>query len=450
MIDWQSKIKIVKETLYKKVKEITAKVSQIDYQKYINQVKILKHKMSELFFVLCLKIKKLEIKNKGIKAYAFLSEFFKWTINAIRVLCLKIKKLEIKNKGIKACAFLSGFFKWTINTIRAKLLKLLVELRRVKRQYLVIEQKNFKIPFIIGASFYLIAILITAFSKEIFYLFNFIYIGTAAAIGIFLSAAMKKEYAPFTRRITQLLIGSYMLIFLGFIRHENMQIEGFFFYLLMGVFSGTVIHYLIAKILGPFIFGRGWCGWACWTAMVLDFLPWHHPRNKRVKQFEYARYGVLILSSFIVFLIWMLSQNKWIYQNPWIALSWLIVGNMIYYGVGIGLAYQFRDNRAFCKYFCPIAVIMKQPARFSYMKVEIDYYKCNSCGLCEKSCMMDIKLLKYQSEGKRVLSTECVLCGSCIDSCPNNAIQMTCRIDYEGFGCGEKLRYSNPKSSAKG
>ena len=31
------------------------------------------------------------------------------------------------------------------------------------------------------------------------------------------------------------------------------------------------------------IFGRGWCGYACWTAMVLDFLPYKEPKEPRRK-----------------------------------------------------------------------------------------------------------------------------------------------------------------------
>lgn len=47
-----------------------------------------------------------------------------------------------------------------------------------------------------------------------------------------------------------------------------MQIEGFWYYLFTGVFEAATIHYAVAKIFGPLIFGRGWCGYACWTAMV--------------------------------------------------------------------------------------------------------------------------------------------------------------------------------------
>ncbi len=73
-----------------------------------------------------------------------------------------------------------------------------------------------------------------------------------------------------------------MLVYLGIICNENMQIEGFWYYLFLGVFEAAVIHYLVAKkIHGPIFFGRGWCGYACWTGMVLDLLPYKVPKKKK-------------------------------------------------------------------------------------------------------------------------------------------------------------------------
>ena len=57
-----------------------------------------------------------------------------------------------------------------------------------------------------------------------------------------------------------------MLLYLGVISRENMQIEGFWYYLFLGTFEAATIHYAVAKIFGPLLFGRGWCGYACWTA----------------------------------------------------------------------------------------------------------------------------------------------------------------------------------------
>jgi hypothetical protein len=39
-----------------------------------------------------------------------------------------------------------------------------------------------------------------------------------------------------------ILVGVYMLGYLGLYQRENMQIEGFFLYLMQGLFAGAVIH----------------------------------------------------------------------------------------------------------------------------------------------------------------------------------------------------------------
>ncbi len=110
-----------------------------------------------------------------------------------------------------------------------------------------------------------------------FYLLNFSYIGVCLGIGTALFTAGKR----YARHFVQLAVGSYMLLYLGVISRENMQIEGFWYYLFLGVFEAATIHYAVAKIFGPLLFGRGWCGYACWTAMVLDFLPYNQPQKPR-------------------------------------------------------------------------------------------------------------------------------------------------------------------------
>ena len=72
---------------------------------------------------------------------------------------------------------------------------------------------------------------------------------------------------------------------------------------------------------------------------------------------------------------------------------------------------------------------MKILSRFYLLKQQIDLDKCNDCGLCEKFCLMDIKLLSYARNGQRVLSSECILCDSCANICPTEAIKSTSKLD---------------------
>lgn len=128
-----------------------------------------------------------------------------------------------------------------------------------------------------------------------FYLFNFSYIGLCLAVCVYLYGCR----FPHARRIAQLCIGSYMLVYLGLICRENMQLEGFWYYLFQGSFTAATIHYAVAKIFGPLLFGRGWCGYACWTAMVLDLLPYKRPRSPR-RKLGWIRYVCFALSLLFV------------------------------------------------------------------------------------------------------------------------------------------------------
>ena len=117
-------------------------------------------------------------------------------------------------------------------------------------------------PLFILIVFEAVAVTLWLTKNNIFYLFNFSYIGLSISLGIFLFIN-KYKYA---RRIVQLLVGLYMLVYLGLICRENMQIEGFWYYLFTGVFEAATIHYAVAKIFGPLVFGRAvmpagrqWC-----------------------------------------------------------------------------------------------------------------------------------------------------------------------------------------------
>lgn len=265
----------------------------------------------------------------------------------------------------------------------------------------------------------------------LFYIFIFGYIGLAIAIGAIVTDGLKDNYKVWGRRITQLLIGLFMFGFLGVMAHENMQIEGFFFYLFAGIFGGATLHYFIAKLIGPLFFGRGWCGWACWTMMVLDFFPWKTPKNGRIKNLGLIRYAHFILVfGGVGALIFLFDYSpKAHYQAQF---YWLVVGNTAYYLLAIILAAAIKDNRAFCKYICPIPVTQKILSRFSTMKQEIDSELCDECEICEENCPMDIKLLDYSRKNQRILSTECIICNTCIYNCPSDAIKTTNKIDF-GF-----------------
>ena len=262
------------------------------------------------------------------------------------------------------------------------------------------------------ALFEAVAIVLWLWKDNVFYLLNFTYIGGCLAFGTALFTAEK----PHARHFVQLAVGSYMLVYLGIISRENMQIEGFWYYLFLGVFEAATIHYAIAKIFGPLLFGRGWCGYACWTAMILDFLPYKKPRKPRIEKLGILRYGMFALSFTLVvslFLMHFAHLEK-------VMFYLFLIGNLLYYGVGIALAYIFKDNRAFCKYVCPITVFLKPMSYYSLLRVHCDESKCIHCGKCLRACPMDVEVNKESRTRKN--GTECILCYECTKVCPVKAL----------------------------
>lgn len=271
--------------------------------------------------------------------------------------------------------------------------------------------KKYRLPIILLAVFETVAVTLWLTLGNIFYLFNFSYIGVSVALGVFLYVRKYKH----ARRITQLLVGLYMLVYLGIISNENMQIEGFWYYLFTGVFEAATIHYAVAKIFGPLIFGRGWCGYACWTAMVLDFLPYKTPQRPRKKlgRIRYITFAVSLVFVAALFLSHVGNIERIMFWS-------FIIGNVLYYAVGIILAFAFKDNRAFCKYICPITVFLKPMSYFALFRITCDKSKCVSCGKCKKVCPMDVDMT--DNSRKRKNGTECILCFECTKECPKKAL----------------------------
>jgi len=80
-----------------------------------------------------------------------------------------------------------------------------------------------------------------ATTGDIFYLYNFAYIGTALGSGLGLRAASQAEEIV-GRRLAQFLVGAYMLVSSDYMGGEY-AMEGFFFYILP-VFCRFGHHYL--------------------------------------------------------------------------------------------------------------------------------------------------------------------------------------------------------------
>ena len=268
------------------------------------------------------------------------------------------------------------------------------------------------------------------------FLIIFPWIGGWITIGNLIGAKRKGKAKDLGRRISILMISPVFLIFLGVMQRENLQIEETVFYILFflasGIFTRVLIHYAIAKIIGPFIWGRGFCGWACWTAAMLEWLPIKENQPVPIK-YTRIRYLVFVVSILTPVLFVLLGYDWFsnhIYEDGKMmatgkpgAFIWFLVGNGIYYLSAILLAFKFKKKRAFCKIACPVSLVMKAQTSIALVRISPSGKKCTTCKTCNVCCPMDVDVMSYISAGKKVSSSECILCRKCRHVCPQKAIR---------------------------
>jgi polyferredoxin len=256
------------------------------------------------------------------------------------------------------------------------------------------------------------------------------YIGLIIGLGVGGYIALPDRFRPYGRKITMFLVGVLLLLLAILSDHGNMQIEGLFFALLAGAAPYILVHYLIAKLVGPLIFGRLWCGWACWYGMIFDMMPYPFSFYRRSPRLGWLRYGHFLIALALVALLWYGAGFDGALGQG--GLYWFLLGVATYYLVGIVMALALKDNRAFCKYLCPITVPLKLTSRFSLLKIKGTPEHCADCEACVEMCPMNIRIKDYVQQGERVLSTECVMCLTCINVCPHNSLKLSLGLDAGG------------------
>lgn len=257
-------------------------------------------------------------------------------------------------------------------------------------------------------------------------------------ISMLLFAILPGKGKTIVRVTSMFLIGSALMLMAGIFGRTNLQIEGFFFYLFSGTISGATVHFAMGKIVGPLLNNRNWCSWGCWTSMILDLLPyrtnvtWQKGRLSHLRFYHFALSLILVTLIFFGFKQTIVNTNPAAQVGTITELYWFLIGNVLYYAIGITMALIMKDNRAFCKYVCPINVLYKTVGRFSLLRIDGDRKKCTGCNTCVSKCPMSIDIPRYIKNDDRVRSSDCIMCMHCIASCPQAALKTSVGLDIAG------------------
>ncbi len=207
---------------------------------------------------------------------------------------------------------------------------------------------------------------------------------------------------------------------------------------------------LFAVLLGRFI-----CGFLCpfgWFQELIHKLPSPKFSTKKFHIFTYMKYGV-----FLVFVILLPATfvNEVGMGPPFFckylcpagilegAIPLSIVNPSIRNSLGWLFTWKFTlllgfttlslfFYRPFCKWLCPLGAIYGFFNPYALYTYQVNSHQCTSCGICEKTCKMDVKI--FQTPNHR----ECIRCGDCISACPHQAITCGFKLKKQGDFYNEK------------
>ena len=194
--------------------------------------------------------------------------------------------------------------------------------------------------------------------------------------------------------------------------------------------------FLVLIGLSSLLIGRGFCGWACPMGLVEDALsklpkprwtarPWFAHVDRLLKPLKYVFLAVA------VFLVIRLNYpperaHAYVVRNPSvfdveaIRVAWSLGAH----------AYQVRAlnlvaallltlliTRAWCRYFCPFGALFSLFNKVCLLALVRRQVRCAEGGKYPREC------LQHTVPG----TTDCVVCGDCIQGCPHGDIGFALR-----------------------
>ncbi len=196
----------------------------------------------------------------------------------------------------------------------------------------------------------------------------------------------------------------------------------------------------ILLFLSSLFVGRLWCGWLCPGGGLQEI--YFQINNKPVTpgRLSWLKH-LLFLVIILIPLISAINSAGGIaaidlFYGTENGISIARAGSHIIFFVQIAFFSVFAllaGKRGFCHYFCPIAVIMilgrkiRNILAWPALHLSAEKDRCKDCRICSKNCPMSLDVNNMVRQ-QRMEKSECILCGCCVDHCPESAIR------YAWFG----------------
>jgi ferredoxin-type protein NapH len=200
-----------------------------------------------------------------------------------------------------------------------------------------------------------------------------------------------------------------------------------------GVINGSCVVFALL-FLSTLVLGRAWCGWLCPAGGGQDVCFAVNDKAVRGGKLNWIKYFIWVPWMGLIVMMAIRAGGyhtiNFRYLQPASGISTTEPADYIrlYAILGLIMLLSFLiGKRAMCHYVCWMAPFLilgtavKNSLKLPSLHLRVTTAQCTNCKRCTQHCPMSLQVNGMVQQGS-MKNSECVLCGECVDGCPQQVI----------------------------